>query len=509
MPPPSARRRGFWSPPLAAGRAGKTLAYLLPLVHNLRAAESAGAEAVERGEDPPTGAASRPKRPRALVLAPTRELAAQIGEVAKQVGHVAKFRSGVVAGGAPWGPQRTMLSRPLDVVVGTPARLLGHNANGDLYLGGVTTLVLDEADTLLDRDQGFREEVDKILSVCRAESSGEDGRAKTDKAQLVLVSATMTEPVRKLVDKEMGGAAATAEGDGYADASTATLHSGAVGARHEFIDVGGTDKMLHLEESLQRLHFKYMGPSIVFCNTINSARAVEHSLREAGVRTLSCHGGMTPSARLSAISEYKAATAEAILAREAGGLSGGADGLFAAEMVEPVLVASDLSARGLDFSKGVARVINFDMPQDPVAFLHRAGRCARAGQRGLVVSLVAKRDRELAQRIKLNLERGRPLDVAMNKKQAKRDEEKAKKPRGGRRVQARQRTKETAAGGRDKTPPRGRGGGRGRSGRGMAAGGRGRGRGRGGRGKPGTGRESGGAARGRSGGDSGPGWSTP
>lgn len=495
---------------------GKTLAYLLPVVHSLRAAEAAAAAAAADGGAAAGGVVgtSRPRRPRALVLSPTRELATQIGEVAKKVGHVAKFRSGVVVGGAPWGPQRSVLQRPLDVVVGTPARLLGHNANGDLFFGDVSTLVLDEADTLLD-DSGFRPEVDKLLEICLKSSEADraTGRAATDRAQLVVVSATMTAPVRKLVEREMGSEVNRAGGGGggeegsYNNASTDTLHSAAAGARHEFISCGATDKLTHLKESLQRLHFNYVGPTIVFCNTIASARAVEHLLREDGVRTLSCHGGMTPQARLDAINEYKSATSEAISRRDAGNLGGGADGMFASELVEPVMISSDLSARGLDFSKGVARVINFDMPQDTVTYLHRTGRTARAGQKGLVVSLVTKRDRELAERIRINLERGLPLDMPVNKKQAKRDEA-PKRPRGGRRVAARERARGRGGRGAGRGAGRGngrgagRGGGRGRGNKRTAASGGGKGSGGGGYSARGTGSGSGG------GGGSGPGWSS-
>ncbi|CAO2174884.1 unnamed protein product, partial [Urochloa humidicola] len=166
---------------------GKTLAYLLPLVQLLRRDEAM------------LGMSMKPRRPRAVVLCPTRELTEQVYRVAKSISHHARFRSTMVSGGTRLRPQEDSLNMPVDMVVGTPGRILDHIKDGNMVYGDIKYLVLDEADTMFD--QGFGPDIRKFLAPLknRAAKPGDQG------FQTVLVTATMTKAVQKLIDEEFEG----------------------------------------------------------------------------------------------------------------------------------------------------------------------------------------------------------------------------------------------------------------------------------------------------------------
>ncbi|KAL6779782.1 RH39 [Auxenochlorella protothecoides x Auxenochlorella symbiontica] len=364
---------------------GKTLAYLLPLVQSLKEGEA-------------RGTATKPHRPRALVLGPTRELTDQILKVAKSLSHHAKFRSAGLSGGAGYRQQKVQLAQPLDVVVGTPQRILQHAEEGNLYYGDVETVVLDEADTMLDR--GFGPEVRRVLAAVRG---------KPRPARCVLVSATVTRGVRALMEAEFPGML-TVQGEG--------LHRGVAGARHVFQALEpGTDKMAALA-ALVAGEAARGRRVMVFANTLASCRAAEHALAAAGLDTACYHGDMPAAARGESLRRFGGARtgAGASPGAGAGGDARGEGGAGAGEREEdgapapPVLVCTDLAARGLDIPGRVDHVINFDFPLNPVDYLHRTGRTARAGSTGRITSLIAKGDRVLAARIEEALQRGLPLD---------------------------------------------------------------------------------------------------
>ncbi|PRW05784.1 DEAD-box ATP-dependent RNA helicase 39 [Chlorella sorokiniana] len=336
---------------------GKTLAYLLPVVQLLKEAEA------HQGSAP-----AKPKRPRALVLGPTRELTDQILRVAKALAHTAKFRSALVNGGGDMGSQREQLERPLDVLVGTPQRVMQHAEKSHVYYGDVEVVVLDEADTMFDR--GFGPEVKAILSAVRS---------KAQPARCVMVSATMTKAVKRLMEEEFPG---------MKQIETATLHRGVAGARHTFLPLPpAANKLDLLMQVVEGEHLR--GKRLmIFCNTLASCRAADHFLRERGLQTACYHGDVPVDERKAAIQSF----AHADLSRP------------------PLLVCTDLAARGLDIPGRVDHVINFDFPLNPVDYLHRTGRTARAGATGKITSLVGKGDRVLAERIEDALQRGLPLD---------------------------------------------------------------------------------------------------
>lgn len=339
---------------------GKTLAYLLPLVQCLKEVE--GVEGMQM----------KPKRPKAIVLGPTRELVEQIYGVSKSLSKSGvKYRSVLLTGGGDMSSQKALLGRGLDLLVGTPKRVMQHSERGNVYYGDVDVVVLDEADTMMDR--GFGPEVEKILQAVRSKASP---------ARCVLVSATMTKQVKNLLKTRFPKIRIL---------ETSTLHKGISGSRHAFLPASaGVDK---LDVACQMLDADVMHKqrTMLFCNTLDSCRAVEHHLRERNIDTVCYHGDVPLEERKMAIRKFSG------LDEEIGDYP-------------PILVATDLAARGLDIPGKVDHVINFDFPLNPVDYLHRTGRTGRAGAKGKITSLVAKADQVLAKRIEEALGKGLPLD---------------------------------------------------------------------------------------------------
>lgn len=325
---------------------GKTLAYLLPLIQLLKNEEKVAGQQLTRA-----------KRPRVLILGPTRELTDQVLSVAKSLSHTAKFSSGVVNGGVPLSKGAKALGYPVDILVATPQRVLQHHKEGHLFFGDIKYVVLDEADTMFD--QGFGAEVRQVLKPVRQ---------KEEPCKVVLVTATLTKEVRKLLDSEFPN---------MKRVDTSSLHRTTATARHDFHSTPpGRDKLGYLHELLQPPVNKGKRV-IVFCNTMDSARAVDHFLSERSMVTVCYHGDVP-------LAEREAAMHSFLELDEAGR--------------QPVLVCTDLAARGLDFKKGVDQVINFDFPRTVVDYIHRTGRTARAGNIGFVSSIIDPRSQVLAKR---------------------------------------------------------------------------------------------------------------
>ncbi|KAL5228180.1 hypothetical protein ABZP36_016445 [Zizania latifolia] len=338
---------------------GKTLAYLLPLVQLLRHDEAM------------LGMSMKPRRPRAVVLCPTRELTEQVFRVAKSISHHARFRSTMVSGGSRIRPQEDSLNMPVDMVVGTPGRILDHVKDSNMVYGDIKYLVLDEADTMFD--QGFGPDIRKFLAPLknRAAKPGDQG------FQTVLVTATMTKAVQKLIDEEF---------EGIVHLRTSTFQKRVATARHDFIKLSGSENKLEallqvLEPSLAKGN-KVM----VFCNTLNSSRAVDHFLTENQMSTVNYHGEVPAEERVENLNKFR---------NEEGDC--------------PTLVCTDLAARGLDLD--VDHVIMFDFPSNSIDYLHRTGRTARMGAKGKVTSLVAKKEVTLATRIEEAIKRNESLEA--------------------------------------------------------------------------------------------------
>ncbi|XXG81257.1 hypothetical protein AAC387_Pa09g1936 [Persea americana] len=337
---------------------GKTLAYMLPIVQLLRHDELL------------YGMLMKPRRPRAVVLCPTRELCEQVFRVAKSISHHARFRSTMVSGGGRMRPQEDSLNVPIDMVVGTPGRVLQHIKDGNMVYGDIKYLVLDEADTMFD--QGFGPDIRQFLGPLKHRASKPDDQGY----QTVLVTATMTKAVQMLIDEEF---------QGIAHLRTSTLHKKIATARHDFIKISGAENKL--ESLLQVLE-----PSLakgnrvmVFCNTLNSSRAVDHFLSENQILTVNYHGEVPAEKRVENLKKFKSEDGDC-----------------------PTLVCTDLAARGLDLD--VDHVIMFDFPLNSIDYLHRTGRTARMGAKGKVTSLVAKRDLGLATRIEEAIRKNESLE---------------------------------------------------------------------------------------------------
>ncbi|KAI5060358.1 hypothetical protein GOP47_0024778 [Adiantum capillus-veneris] len=336
---------------------GKTLAYMIPLVQCLKEDE------LQLDKAP------RPRRPRAIVLCPTRELAEQVFRVAKSICHHAKFRVTLIGGGVRMKPQEDALNAPIDMLVGTPGRLLQHIEDGNVAYGDIKYVVLDEADTMFDR--GFGPDVKKFLGPLRSRSK----KSENAGFQMVLVTATITKAVQTLLDDEFPG---------IKHIQTSTLHKKVSTARHGFIKLAGTENKL--ESLLQVLE-----PSLaknervmVFCNTLNSCRAVDHYLNENGVTTVNYHGAVPAEERVEVLNKFRT------------------------EEKCPALVCTDLAARGLDLV--VDHVIMFDFPLNSIDYLHRTGRTARMGAKGKITSLVSKKSLALAELIEEAIHKGETLE---------------------------------------------------------------------------------------------------
>jgi ATP-dependent RNA helicase DeaD len=327
-------------PPLLAGSdlvgqaatgTGKTAAFALPLLHLLA--------------DGKRGAG-----PMALVLVPTRELAEQVSQAVHRYGRDLGVRVLPVYGGQPIGRQLQALERGVDVVVGTPGRVLDHIDRGTLQLGDVRTVVLDEADEMLD--MGFAEDIEAILAETPAER------------QTVLFSATMPPRIDSIARRHLRepvritmGRTAVAPGEVPLIRQSAYI----VARAHRSAALG---RILDVEAPTS---------AIVFCRTREEVDQVTETLNGRGYRAEALHGGMSQDQRDRVMGRLRAGTTE-------------------------LLVATDVAARGLDVEQ-LTHVINFNLPVAPEAYVHRIGRVGRAGREGSAITLAEPRDQRMLKAI--------------------------------------------------------------------------------------------------------------
>lgn len=372
----------------ASTGSGKTLAYMLPAIQGLLLQEQNGYE-------------RSVKRPRCLVLVPTRELARQVLSVVKSLSHYAKVSSCVVLGGEPYTIQKKSLDRLVDIVVASPGRLMQHKEKGGVYLSHVTHIIIDEVDTMLT--QGFGSDIRAILrSTLTKRPAGKEEGNEEDiqeerKVQLIMASATLTKAVKTLLDDVKGFNIEFNDPDNKTPrkfngtegrvhinmVEVDGVHRGLTNIQHQVEETKGQDKLDVLLSVLKR-HAAKAPQTLIFCNTVTSCRAVEYALTEAGIDSLSYHGDLNSKEREENLQKFR-------------------DG------AEQYLVCSDMAARGLDISE-VVHVIMFDFPMNPVDYLHRAGRTGRAGRKGLVTSIITKKDKVLSDAIQGAIARGLPLD---------------------------------------------------------------------------------------------------
>jgi superfamily II DNA/RNA helicase len=306
---------------------GKTLAFGVPILHRL-ATTLADARTA--------------KQPTALIVVPTRELAIQVADDLKKAGSRMGARVLTVYGGRAYEPQIEALTAGVDIVVGTPGRLLDLANRRNLDLGQIRALVLDEADKMLDL--GFLPDVERLL------------RLTPEDRQTMLFSATMPGEVVTLARRHMRRATniRAEEPDELAPPPLTTQH------------VFRTHQMDKIEVLARLLQAKDRGLTMVFCQTKRAVDQVSTALTDRGFAAAAVHGDLGQSQRERALRAFRAGKID-------------------------VLVATEVAARGIDVD-GVTHVVNYECPDDEKTYLHRIGRTGRAGRAGVAVTFVDWRD---------------------------------------------------------------------------------------------------------------------
>ncbi len=329
-------------PPLLAGRdvlgqaatgTGKTAAFALPMLQRI------------------AGAGAKPPRAvRGLVLVPTRELAMQVAQAVHRYGRELGAAVLPIYGGQPLHQQRRALERGVDVVVATPGRALDHLRRGTLSFEAVETVVLDEADEMLD--MGFAEELDELLAAIPAQR------------QTALFSATMARRILAIAQRHLHDPVRV----------TIAAQPAARGEAPRVREVAYVVQRRHKAAALGRvLDMETPSSALVFCRTRTEVDELTETLGARGYDAEALHGGFTQEQRDRVLRRFR-------------------------EGASDVLVATDVAARGLDIEH-LSHVVNFDLPSSPDAYVHRIGRTGRAGREGVAITLVEPREVRLLQNI--------------------------------------------------------------------------------------------------------------
>jgi superfamily II DNA/RNA helicase len=397
-------------------------------------------------------------RPRCLILVPTRDLAKQVLSCIKNLSHSSKISSGGVLGGEDYARQKKMLDGKTDIIVASPGRLLQHKIQKHVFFGHVTHVIIDEVDTMLT--QGFGADISSLLQSvvlhCNktdasnlrimafnsdADADGEGqgpgeervlrGIPMADspihRVQVVMASASITKPVKALLGEMEGfnikfkdqvnpstrkrssvsSSAATAGIDKDSEEDSGEdrismkivevdgLHKALPNVKHDMELLKGREKFEVLDEVLQLNRDRYRR-TMVFCNTIDSCRAVGYHVEESHGHDISAdafasyHGDLKSGARDKSLLDFREGRCQ-------------------------YLICTDIAARGLDIPN-VDHVLMFDFPLNPIDYLHRSGRTGRAGRSGNVTALVSKRDFVLAKAIENAIAKDMPLDSLTSSK---------------------------------------------------------------------------------------------
>ena len=304
---------------------GKTAAFVLPILQRMMA---------ERKSSPPGV-------PRVLVLAPTRELAAQIGQSFATYGQFLRFRHLVIFGGVRQGPQVQMLSRGVDILIATPGRLLDLMNQGYIELKGVEFFVLDEIDRMLD--MGFIKDVRRVVS------------ALPKKRNSLFFSATMSQQTGEFAESFLTNPV-------HVEAAHTTCTLDCIDQSIFFVDQNSKNSLL-----LELLRDGDMERVLVFARTKHRADKVATMLEKNRIRADAIHGNKSQNQREKAMHNFKSGHIQ-------------------------VLVATDIAARGIDIDD-ISHVVNYDLPNEPESYVHRIGRTGRAGASGTAFSFCAADER--------------------------------------------------------------------------------------------------------------------
>lgn len=297
---------------------GKTAAYALPILHRL-------------------GGHRKGAAPRCLILGPTRELAAQVEEQFITYGKHCEPKCCLIHGGVPYGRQREELAAGADVVIATPGRLLDHLQQKTFDLASIEVLVLDEVDRMLD--MGFIDDVTRIIKLCNKNR------------QTLLFSATVSEDIKRLVNKSLKDPVEVTIGIKLTPAETVTHEIYPVGAMQKF------DLLVALIESME------VDSMIIFCRMKVGADRITRWLQEREYSCAAMHSNLPQKIRTRALEQFKNGEVK-------------------------ILVATDIASRGLDIAN-VTHVINYDVPEHAEDYVHRIGRTGRAQRDGDAMTIIA------------------------------------------------------------------------------------------------------------------------
>jgi len=304
---------------------GKTAAFALPILQRL------------------SESAVKIHQPRALILTPTRELAAQVGESFQTYGKYLNLRSTVIFGGVSINPQKAKLRSGVDILVATPGRLLDHAGQRTLDLSKIEILVLDEGDRMLD--MGFIHDIRKIIKLCPV------------KRQNMLFSATYSNEIKQLADGLLNAPALI---------EVSSRNTAAEGVTQMVYQVSQANKRYLLSSLIRDGEWRQ---ALVFTRTKHGANKLTKQLLSDGVSAAAIHGNKSQSTRTQALADFKSGAVR-------------------------TLVATDIAARGLDIQQ-LPHVVNFDLPHVPEDYIHRIGRTGRAGADGIAHSLVSPEEQRL------------------------------------------------------------------------------------------------------------------
>jgi superfamily II DNA/RNA helicase len=288
---------------------------------------------------------ARARMPRTLILEPTRELAAQVKESFDRYGAGQKLNVALLIGGVSFGDQDSKLTRGVDVLIATPGRLLDHTERGGLLLTGVELLVIDEADRMLD--MGFIPDIERICKLVPFTR------------QTLFFTATMPPEIRRITETFLHNPEKVEVSRPATTAVTVTQ-----------LQVPAGREPHEKRETLRRLlrDARDLNNAIIFCNRKREVAVLYKSLQKHGFSVGALHGDMDQSARTAALDQFRRGEI-------------------------PLLVASDVAARGLDIP-AVSHVFNFDVPHHADDYVHRIGRTGRAGRSGTAISIVTRLDQK-------------------------------------------------------------------------------------------------------------------
>ena len=322
---------------------GKTAAFSLPILQHL-----------ERNPRAPA-----PGKPRVLILAPTRELAAQIGESIAKYGRHTRTRHTVIFGGVGQNPQIKALRQGVHIVVATPGRLLDLASQGHIDLSEIEIFVLDEADRMLD--MGFIPDINRIVAQLPEQRQTLFFSATMEPRIVQLARRMVRDPVHIEIEPEKPAVDRIAQ-------------------KVMFVDKAHKDELL-----IELLSGKKLERVIVFTQMKHVANKVVRKLSSAGITAAAIHGNKSQGARTKALADFKRGRIR-------------------------VLVATDIAARGIDVD-GISHVVNYDMPIEPETYVHRIGRTARAGADGDAISICSAPERDYLRAIERLLRTEVPADT--------------------------------------------------------------------------------------------------